>query len=187
MNDTETKKVLAVLKAAYPSFYSGMGRDDLMGIVALWRQMFINDSYEHVSAAVRALIASKVEGYPPTIGAVREKLMQIEEPERLTAFEAWRLVMKAASDGYYHAKERFDELPEDVQRVLRSPATLREYSTMNTEQLNTVVASNFRRAYDVVQRRRDDAQYLPEDVKKMLSEVADNLQLGDGKDKNDLD
>ena len=43
MNETETLKILAVLKGAYPAFYRGMSRKEADGVVALWAEMFTDE------------------------------------------------------------------------------------------------------------------------------------------------
>ena len=40
MNPTETKGVLALLRAAYPNFYKDMPRADLLAVVNLWQKQF---------------------------------------------------------------------------------------------------------------------------------------------------
>ena len=70
MNIAETMKVMAVLKEAYPAFYANRTEEDLMPAVNLWQECFAEDEYNAVITAVKALIVSKVESFPPTIGAV---------------------------------------------------------------------------------------------------------------------
>lgn len=64
MTRDETLKIMAVLKATYPNFYKDMTRRDAEGVVALWTDMFSEDSYNAVAAAVKAFIASDSKGFP---------------------------------------------------------------------------------------------------------------------------
>ena len=75
MNPTETKGVLALLRAAYPNFYKDMPRADLLAVVNLWQKQFEEFDGSLVLAAVNSLISSRVEGFPPTIGAVKEQIL----------------------------------------------------------------------------------------------------------------
>ena len=69
MTRDETLKIMAVLKATYPNFYKDMTRRDAEGVVALWTDMFSEDSYNAVAAAVKAFIASDSKGVSPGGGA----------------------------------------------------------------------------------------------------------------------
>ncbi len=73
MTREETIKVLAVLKAAYPSFYKDMRRDEGESVVALWCDLFVDDDYQLVAGAVKALIATETSGYPPVSVRSRPK------------------------------------------------------------------------------------------------------------------
>ena len=58
MTRQETVSILAILRAAFPSFYKGMERKDLEGIVSLWNDMFRDDAANVVAGAVKALFAT---------------------------------------------------------------------------------------------------------------------------------
>lgn len=77
MDREETLKIMAVLKAAYPAYYRDMPKRDAENAVSLWNEMFAEDDYAVVGAAVKALIASDVKGFPPNIGAVKAQIQRI--------------------------------------------------------------------------------------------------------------
>lgn len=83
MTRDETMKIMAVLKATYPNFYNGMTRRDAEGVVALWTDMFSEDSYNAVAAAVKAFIASDSKGFPPVVGQVKQRVMEIASTNAL--------------------------------------------------------------------------------------------------------
>ena len=68
MTRQETQAVLAVIKVAFPNFQKDKTRDDLTAVVNLWYLQFEDYDFDLVNAAVQALIAEQVEGYPLTIG-----------------------------------------------------------------------------------------------------------------------
>ena len=108
MTRQETQAVLAVIKVAFPNFQKDKTRDDLTAVVNLWYLQFEDYDFDLVNAAVQALIAEQVEGYPLTIGAVKEKAMKLSAPESLTEMEAWTLVSRAARNSAYHAEREFE-------------------------------------------------------------------------------
>ena len=172
MNKKETAMILATLKAAYPSFYRDMSQEDAMAAANLWYDLFADNDYTLVLAAVKALIKTRTNTFPPVPGEVTEQIHKLTHPDELTSADAWTMVKRAASRGLYNATEEFDKLPPPVQRIVGSPAQLRSWAEIDPQQFDTVVASNFRRAYDA--RRESDREYeaLPQGAKEVMQEIA---------------
>lgn len=182
MTEQETELVMAVLHAAYPYFYRGASAADIDAAIKLWSMMFAADPYREVDAAVKSLIATKVEGYPPTISAVKDEIQKLHEAANgaLTPQEAWALVDKATRNGYWGYKKEFDALPPLVQKAVGAPEQLKAWAKMSEETVQSVVASNFMRTYRTIEaREREDAK-LPPEVHAYISALADKLALTDG-------
>lgn len=177
MNLSETKGVLAVLRAAYPQFYNGMGRDELYAIVNLWQRQFAADDGNEVMAAVEAMIATRTSTYPPVIGEIKEKLQALRMKDELTEQEAWTLVSKACKNGYYGYRQEWDKLPPEVQDTIGRPEQLREWAMCGTEEFETVIASNFMRSYKVKAKRRKEAAMLPESVKSVIGQIGEGMKM----------
>ena len=168
MNRTETIAVLALLKAAYPNFYKGMPPADLQAAVNLWCLHFAGDDADTVTAAVHALIDARTEGYPPTIGAVREQIRKLKTKDALSEAEAWALVSRASRNGLYGYREEFEKLPKEVQKAVGTPEQLKAWAMMPSEEVESVVASNFRRSFRAVAEREKEVMALPPAVKNLL-------------------
>lgn len=193
MDREETLKIMSVLKAAYPAYYSNMPKRDAENAVSLWNEMFAEDDYAVVGAAVKALLAADEKGYPPTIGAVKSKIHKITQPQDMTELEAWALVRRAITgasmdassrrirDGELEqrtsAERKYDELPQMIQRLIGSPSQLAMWASLSTESIETVVQSNFMRSYKA--RCAADREYnaLPADIKKLMETVSSRLSL----------
>jgi len=171
----ETVKILSVLRGAYPQFYKNTTRQEAMDTINLWAEMFADDDYQIVAAAVKSLIASDEKGFPPVIGQVKAKIRLIAQPEELSESDAWNLVSGAIRNGVYGSVEEFALLPENVQRIVGSPAQLRDWATMDSDTVHSVVASNFQRAYRSRQEQRRQFDALPGDVRNMLETVSKKL------------
>lgn len=180
MTREETIAIMGTMRAAFPAFYRDMSKDSALAVVSLWTEMFKDDSPALVAAAVKALIAAQVEGYPPTIGAVKEKMRQLSEPDELTAAQAWALVERACSNGLYGSVEEFAKLPPIVQKAVGTPNQLKEWAMMESDTVKSVVASNFQRGYQTMQKREREMALVPADVRAMLTAVADKLALPKG-------
>lgn len=177
MNVDETLMILAVLKAAYPHAYKDMKKADGEAMVKLWQMQFASESFQEVSAAVNALIATRTAGYSPTIGEVKEQLYRLHSVDELTEGEAWSMVYKALSNGYYGYMKEWEKLPPEVQRAVGHPEQLREWSMMETETVQSVVASNFMRSYRVMKERAKEVEKLPESVREMIGGIAEGMKM----------
>lgn len=180
MDRADVLGIMAVLKAAYPNYYKGMSRADAESVVGLWVDMFSEDNPAQVAAAVKALITTDEKGFPPHIGAVKAKLRQLTAAPQATPMEAWGLVLKAIKRSAYNAREEFEKLPPALRRLVGSPSQLRDWSLMDEETVQSVVASNFRNSYQIVAEREAEYQALPADVKQMLSSVSGRFALNGG-------
>ena len=179
MNQTETLKIMAVLRGAYPAFYRDMSRKEAESVVALWTEMFADVDAAIVAAAVKALIVTDDKGFPPNIGAVMAKVRQITQPAGMTAQEAWNLVAKAIRNSAYESREEYDRLPKEIQRLVGSPNQLRDWALMDSDTVHSVVASNFQRSFAVRQKSYNDFNALPRDVQAMIGTVAERMALHD--------
>lgn len=170
--------ILATLKAAYPHAYKGMTRRDGEALVNLWQRQFADEDPNAVAAAVDALISTRTAGYSITPGEVKEKLHQLRTVNELNESDAWALVSKACSNGLYGYREEFAKLPPDVQRAVGAPEQLKAWAMMDAEAVESVVASNFMRAYRTQQKRDKELALLPEELRaRITGKAADALKL----------
>lgn len=182
MNNADTLKILSVLRGAYPAFYRDMTRQEADGVVALWAEMFADEPYQLVAAAVKALIATDDKGYPPHIGAVKARIRQLSEPQAMTEAEAWGLILRATQRGLYNSQKEFEKLPPEIQSIVGSANQIREWAMMSADEVGTVVASNFQRSYRAKATAIRENAALPADVKALAASVlkkTPNLPDGD--------
>jgi len=140
----------------------------------LWAVMFVDDNPLIVTETIKSLIC--VCKYPPTIADIKNKINFIMQPEQPTEHEAWNSVRKAISDSIYNAEKHFDNLSEDVKKIIGSPNQLREWAL--TEDLNLeVVQSNFMRSYKAKMQYKQQIQALPESTKQLIEGLAEKLKM----------
>lgn len=172
MTRQETGIIMDILTTAYPAFYNGRNAPDMRMTVNLWAEMFAEDDVKIVAAAVKALIATDDKGFPPHIGAVKNRIRQISNPDEMTEQEAWALISEALRDGYYNAEAEFAKLPPLVQDVVHDPRQLREWSMMDESTVQSVVASNVQRSFRAKAQSRQDFEALPKDVQALAKTFA---------------
>lgn len=173
MNRQETLILMSTLRAAYPMYYAKQSIEDAKAAVNLWQMMFADDDVSIVSAAVKAFIATDTKGFPPAIGQIKAKLDMILREAygggELTPMEAWAMVQKAIRNSAWHAQEEFDKLPDTIRAVIGGPSALRDYAMMDSETVNSVVASNFQRSFTARRDHVTEMRMLPADVKEFIS------------------
>lgn len=186
MNREETLAIMGVLKAAYPNYYRDMKRGDAEGVVDLWHTMFASDPAEVVAMAVKAHIATDTKGFPPHIGAIKESIRKLTQPTEMTEQEAWALVSKATKNGTWGYKEEFEKLPPVIQKLVGSPNQLREWAAMDSEVVQSVVASNFQRSYKA--RAASEREYLalPADVRQTMELLSGGMKMPELTDGNNF-
>lgn len=168
MTRQETGVIMDILATAYPRFYTGSTAPDRLRTMDLWAAMFADEPLGAVAAAVKAYIATDEKGFPPHIGAIKNQLYRLTDGG-LDEADAWTMVKRAISNGVYGAGEEFARLPEAVRRVVGSPSQLRDWALMDSETVNSVVQSNFLRAWRAKTERRRTEALLPGDVRKAIA------------------
>ena len=172
MTREETLAIMGVLKAAYPNYYRDMNRKDSEAVVDLWSTMFSDEPMQLVAMAVKAHIASDTKGFPPHIGAIKEAIGKLMQPDTMTEQEAWALVDKATRNAAYDAEKEFSKLPPLAQKLVGSPNSLRAWALMDADTVSSVVASNFQRSYRAEVAKQKELLSLPSDVREGMQMIA---------------
>ena len=175
MNREETLYVMATLREAYPSFYARSSAEDLEPAVRLWQECFEDDPIDLVLSAVKAVIISRDDTYPPAIGTVKAKIRTLTEPEGMSENAAWALVSKACAGSSQGYAANFAALPPEIQKIVGSPDMLRKWGAMEEADVQTVVASNFQRSFRTSQQRQREYAALPRALRETLQKLTDGF------------
>ena len=180
MQQAEILKLLSLIEAEYPQSFKGLSEEHRKLKIELWRKEFERDDAVAVFAAVRTLMRSGRE-FAPTSGQIREKMNELSTVGTLDEAQAWALVSKACANGYYGYKKEFAKLPPEVQSALGSAEQLRAWSLVDEDTFQTVIASNFQRAYRAKAQRAKEMLQIPEEVRNVLMGVSERMAITDGK------
>ena len=101
---------------------------------------------------------------PEGVEKIREELER-EKPEV-------SYLVNAAGFGNFG---RFDELPEIVQKAVGSPSMLRHWGMCDSEDVNTVIMSNFQRAYKAELSRKEFVESVPAALSDMIKGLAEKV------------
>lgn len=182
MDRDETIATLAILRGAYPGFYRGISKTEAEDAVNLWLDIFGRYPFQLVLAAVKSFIEADEKGFPPVPGQIVAKIRLITEPEQQGELEAWSLVSAATQNGLYGYRDEFKKLPPIVQKIVGTPEQIRDWAMMDSSTFQSVVASNFQRAYRTACAREAEIAKLPAEVRIMISGVSEGMALEAGHD-----
>ena len=164
MNEKEFVIIANALKSVYTQ-NNFLADNNAMDI---WFSLLKDLDYKAVQAAVQTHIMT--DSFPPTIASIRKAVANLTEPKEINEMQAWALVSDALRDSTYHATERFNALPESVQKAVGSPEILRAWAL--SENFNENVAqSHFISTYRVILQRKTKELSLPP---SMRIETANN-------------
>lgn len=184
MTLNEIAMLLGVIRVAYPNSFRDMQESDRKALMKLWERQFAEYDYKIVETAIDSIISVDTSGFMPSIGRIKEEIIKLTTPKPLTEEEAWNLIKKAingansspysvvfingVTDGKTGAQRNFEQLPEELQRIVGSPRQLAEWAGMNHEVLNSVVASNFMRTYRARIKNEREFMALPREIRQSL-------------------
>lgn len=177
MSREEVIQLLMTMQAAYPNYKVA----DKTVTVNLWHEMLKEYDGGTVFIALKSYIATDKSGFAPSVGAIIQGIPKAESKE-LNEMEAWALVGKALRDGYYHSKERFEELPELVKKAVGSPDNLRNWATTDNESIENVIQSNFIKTYRTLLKRKTEYDALPQSL-RIATEEAKRRLIENGNDR----
>lgn len=180
MTRDETKELLMTIQAIYPNF--NVKPDQMTATLNAWSVMLEEYPAEAVIAALKIYVKTNNNGFAPSVSQLIGCLHKPKEQDRMTEGEAWYLVKKALSDSAYNAKERFEELPPEVQRAVGGVEMLRTWGQMDSDEVNSVVASNFQRTFKAVLAQNDYVDRVPSSVSDLVKSLIDrtntNFRIG---------
>ena len=172
MERSEFSILVKAMKAVYsdPKFIADK---DAFNV---WYELLKDIPYAMCEASLHKYMATNK--YPPTIADIRQSALEIATPDVMGEAEAWALVYKAICNSTYHAREEFDKLPVDCQKAIGSPSILREWAGLATDEVNTVIQSNFMRVYKTTAKKTQEYKQLPESTRKIIEKISEQSSIG---------
>lgn len=167
MDRSEVIALFKAISALYPREQAFIKPDGRM--IDVWLSM-LSDLPKNVVSASLSLHASK-SVYPPSIAELRRGVYDLTHPHDDTesAIEAWNKVAYALRNSGYRSGEEFAKLPPICQRLVGSPAQLKEWGLAEDVTVISVAKTQFLKAYEIEQQRAREAAQLPEAVRRMIA------------------
>lgn len=166
MTRDEFKILAKAMKAVYPQ-ETFLPDQDAFNV---WYSLLKDLPYKQASLAVEKYMV--MEHFPPTIADIRTKANEIISPEAegMSELAAWQLVVSAISNSSYNSLEEFARLPEACQRAVGTPATLREWASMDSQTVHSVEQSHFLRNYRAVLDQMKQEAKMPPAMREAIAQ-----------------
>lgn len=174
MTRDDVKTVLNYLSKLYGK---QMDLSDPTGTVDAWHFALSDCDFAQFKTALMSWIRTSGSSFPPTVPEIMQAMRIPDDLSSMGESEAWALVSKALRNGAYHAAEEFDRLPETIKRAVGSSDQLHNWAIMENDGIETVIASNFIRAYRAEVKRERDINAMPAAVRQMIEAKTERLHL----------
>lgn len=174
-----TKQEFMILAKAMKAVYSLPTFLPDKEALDVWYSLLDDLPYKLASASLKRHMqtSSKI----PTPADIRYGAVTLTEKKQMTEAEAWAQVSKAISRSAYYSEEEFEKLPEAIQKAVGDEGQLFIWSQTSVDEVETVIHSQFLRAYRaVMERKKHNAQLSPDllalidERKKLTDENVDN-------------
>lgn len=177
MTIQEMSPIMAMLEGAYPHSYHQLGSQEKANMVKMWATMLADADPRLVAAAVQSFISTDPSQFPPSIGAIRNRMVDLCTKGELPVEMLWPSVSRAIQAG---TPRCFNELPPLVQEALGGYGGMKSIGKMPREDLEKKGKDEFIQAYKVVLKRHRDEILTPPNVKALVSQVCASLpQVGE--------
>lgn len=156
MTREDTQELLLSIQSLYPNWKP----EDKTLTINSWHWVLEEYPAQAVKTSLQMYVKTNKTGFAPSVSQIIDGIYKPMETETLTEGSAWALVKKAIQDGNYHAEERFNELPETVQKAVGSANMIRQWAQTDSDEVNTVIMSNFQRNYRTVIHRETEEKRI---------------------------
>lgn len=174
MKRQEVQQVMGILDSYFPSWLSKLSLVSKNNLIDVWCKLLEDQNPQLVINAVYAILKSSTHQFPPTVGIILTRVKDMTQQVELSEQEAWAAVKKALGNCIHNSVLEYQKLPKEIQLVV-TPDMLYDWAILPTEELDTVVSSNFMRSYRSRIEAYRENQILDDGMKTLIGNVGDNL------------
>lgn len=164
MTRDETKDLVRSIISIYPNWKP----ENLTDTVNAWHWALKDYPAIVIKSALQIYVKTNNTGFAPSVSQLIAAMYKPVENEQITEGEAWYLVKQAIQGANYNAEENYAKLPPIIQKAVGGPAMLRQWGMTDSDEVNTVVMSNFQRTYRALAERERFEQKVPEQLSGLI-------------------
>jgi Loader and inhibitor of phage G40P. len=151
MTKSETALLMAKIEAIYPNFKTV----DKKLMVEAWHSVLANDDNWLISEALVAYAQTDRSGFAPTVGQLHGLIVdKLTQPEEFDEGEILHRLIMASRNANYGYEDEFNRLPNTLQRAVGSPSVLREWGTMEQDDLQYAFSRIIKAHRDIINRQK---------------------------------
>lgn len=164
MTRDEVKKILIVIENTFSTFKI----ENLTQTIDVWFGFLQGYPYETIDTALKMYISTSGSAFAPSISQLIGMMRKPQELSAPNEVEVWREVRKAIRNGNYGAETEFEKLSDTAKRMVGEPTQLREWAQLPSEDIDTIIQSNFKKRFETMQKRQAEIDSMPDEVKALI-------------------
>ena len=165
MTRDEVKKIIAVIAATFPNFDS----DDPSTTIDAWSIFLTDYSYQDISMALKIFVTTENSGFAPSPSQLIGMINKTKALTMTTEVEVWREVRQAIRNGIYGSETEFEKLSDTAKKMVGEAGQLREWAMLPSEEIDTVIQSNFKSRFNAMQKRQAELQAMPTEIRNLIA------------------
>ena len=182
MTRDEFRKIANILNAAYSEkgYTFINGKEQAEG----WYETLADLDFRICKKAVLNIITTSEKA--PKVATIRNAYFELTSASSgMSEGEAWAMVRDGIRNGTYGAMEEFNKFPPEIQRAVGDPMALSEWAMMSSDDVETIVHSQFLRSYRAVKDEEKDERVLGQigtrkgEMKALADSVLKRLEVND--------
>lgn len=175
MTREECKQLIMICEATYPNFRASNPAETLNA----WHMILGEYDYQTMLMALKMYIHTSGSAFAPSVS---ELIAMTRKPQELTAVQevdVWREVRPAISNGIYGAETEFEKLSPMAKKMVGDPQQLREWAMLPSEDIDTVVQSNFKSRFNAMQTRQAEINAMPNDIRNLIEKSTKQIGVSE--------
>ena len=173
MTRDEVGKILFYLRSIYPMHFQKHSDTDFYAMVDAWAATLESEDYDLIFAAAKAYVVSDRSGFPPTVGQILGCVQKATKApiSQMTGAEMWDLIYKALENlDWMHPEREYEKLPRIAQKIVGSPAALKEIAAMPTTDVMIGERARFIHRFESYMEQENHYEEIPQNVRDMIAE-----------------
>ena len=165
MTRGDIQELLGTIDILYPNFKV----KNLKETVDAWHMVLAEFRKEDVAKAMKIYAQTDTSGFAPTPSQL---IAHIIAKDDMSESEAWAQVKKCLRDITAPDRDAYEELPDTIKRAIGGKQIALQWSYMDSDKVDTVIASNFKRDYRTELNRSKIDKIMPNYLNRMIEENA---------------
>jgi len=164
MTRDETKQLIRVIASIYPNWKP----QNISDTVDAWAWALEEFNFKDIQMALKVFQRTSGSAFAPSTAELIAMINKPKELSQLSESEAWAKVRVAIRNGIYGAEDEYRKLPPEIQKAVGGAPMIRQWAMVDSDELDTVISSNFMRSYKTILKREAEKEALPAELKALL-------------------